>query len=149
MELFDHLVRNLVCQHGLAELLQDGDEDPAVEGQHLVHLAVHEEPGEGGVHPGHAGLDGVLGQGLQRLPAEVVAPGVGGHLPPHQLRAQQHLQQLEVVLELVLAHKQVLDEVQLPALLPLLPVHLVLVLHKVASEGSQARRKPLLGPSPG
>ena len=60
MELFDHLVRNLVCQHGLAELLQDGDEDPAVEGQHLVHLAVHEEPGEGGVHPGHAGLDIVL-----------------------------------------------------------------------------------------
>jgi hypothetical protein len=57
------------------------------------YLAVDEEAGEGGVDPGHPGLNGVLGEDGEGLLAEVVPPGVRLASTPHQLVRQQHAKQ--------------------------------------------------------
>ena len=76
---------------GEGELLQDGEEDPVVQGQVAVGVAEDEPPGQGGVGPCQLPLDGVLGEDEDGLPAELPGPGEGGRLQVRECQKKNNM----------------------------------------------------------
>ena len=59
---------------GVVQLLEDGVEDPVVEGEVAVRMRVDEPASERGFRVGQLSLDGVLGQDGGRLLADAPVP---------------------------------------------------------------------------
>ena len=65
---------------GECEFLQDGEEDPVVQGEIAVGVAEDQPAGQGSVGSSQFALNSVLGQDQHGLSAELSIPGEGGSL---------------------------------------------------------------------